>query len=151
MDVILTSKKGRKISINIDRPELILGATAIFVKNEDDFKDTFINPITNEELTVIKGNDALVGTAETSENGYSFEVFLNQNSISDFETATLIVSIYGDNGRLIKLSQTPITTTDGIVPIGIETTEVAKKAKLMLWKDFETLVPLCESTEITLE
>ena len=102
-------------------------------------------------VTVIKGNDALVGVAETSENGYSFEVFLNQNSISDFETATLIVSIYGDNGRLIKLSQTPITTTDGIVPIGIETTEVAKKAKLMLWKDFETLVPLCESTEITLE
>ena len=57
MDVILNSKKGRKISINIDRPELILGATAIFVKNEDDLKDTFINPITNEELTVIKGNE----------------------------------------------------------------------------------------------
>lgn len=101
-------------------------------------------------VTVIKGNDALVGTAETSENGYSFEVFMNKKSISNFETATLIVSVYGDNDRLITLTETPITTTDGIVPISVKTTEVAKKAKLMLWKDFETLIPLCESTEITL-
>lgn len=102
-------------------------------------------------VTVIKGNDALVGTAETSENGYSFEVFMNKKSISNFETATLIVSVYGDNDRLITLTETPITTTDGIVPISVKTTEVAKKAKLMLWKDFETLIPLCESNEITLE
>ena len=80
MDVILNSKKGRKISINIDRPELILGATAIFVKNEDDLKDTFINPITNEELTVIKGNFNGEITFDTAKGeGTTFYIAIPKN------------------------------------------------------------------------
>ena len=102
-------------------------------------------------LTVIKNSDALISEAKTTENGYEFNIILNNDNIESFETAKLVVALYDKDGKFICLAPATISGSDvkKIVPI---TTEMqAYAAKVMLWNDLSTLKPLCVATEIALK
>ena len=105
----------------------------------------------NYTVTVVKGDNALSSNVTRTNIGYNFNVLFNRNKIQSFESATLITGLYDEHGKFTGFNKVPITSVDAPLSITVETTETATKAKLMLWKDFKTLIPLCESTEITLE
>lgn len=48
---------GGQVEVNIDRPELIYGATAIMIKEEKSIDVYAINPVTKEKMYISKGNE----------------------------------------------------------------------------------------------
>lgn len=102
-------------------------------------------------VTVIKGNNALSSNVTKTEVGYSFSIFFNKNKIESFESATLIVALYDESRKFVGLNTVPVTPTDSLIPITVDTTQTATVAKLMLWDSCSTLRPLCNGTENTIK
>lgn len=57
MNIIVETLNKKKINVNFERAELILGATAFLTKENLSKDDKVINPITNEMLPIIKSNE----------------------------------------------------------------------------------------------
>lgn len=57
MNIIVETLNKKKINVNLERAELILGATAFLTKENLSKDDKVINPITNEMLPIIKSNE----------------------------------------------------------------------------------------------
>ena len=55
--ITLVSNRGRNIRIRIDRPEILGGATALIFNGEPKEEEFVKNPLTNENIPVIKGTD----------------------------------------------------------------------------------------------
>lgn len=111
----------------------------------------FNDAIARVKKTFAKSDFAISAECTKSADGYDFNVNLQKDKVKDFETAFLIAVLYGNDRQFITLSKIPISNNDVLLPISVKTTEDVKEAKLMLWKDFETLIPLCESTTIDIE
>lgn len=93
----------------------------------------------------------MISEAKTTGNGYEFNVVLNKDNIENFETAKLVVALYDDSGKLIGLTPIGINNSDVKKVISVETETSAYIAKVMLWSELETLVPLCKANTLTLK
>lgn len=107
-------------------------------------------PVTkNTTLYVVKEPVALTANTEKNSVGYVFNVTLNKKAIKNFENALLIVTLY-DGDKFVCMSMLPVTSVDISIPITVETKENVTSAKLLLWDGFDTLMPLCGNTQITI-
>lgn len=66
----ISLSNGEKVKIEMERPELVYGATAIMLKSKKD-KDIFaINPLTNEKMQIIKGQQEKIIVPLHNEEDY---------------------------------------------------------------------------------
>ncbi len=102
-------------------------------------------------LTVIKTSDALIADVRKTDKGYGFDIVLNEDEIDSFETATVIVAIYADNGEFLEFEQVPVTKETTTLTVTVKTDATPQYAKLMLWDSINGLSPLCSEKEITIQ
>ena len=87
-----------------------------------------------------------VASWSKTNSGYDFSVTLSPDKINEFNKGTLIVSIYNGD-KFIGMGHCPVSNTDTSKTLSVVTNEIGTYGKIMLWSDFNNLIPICNATD----